>query len=136
MDRCKRTCITFVCIFSFFAEGTVTTYIIRPLIGKIFKHKKTREGMNPRGYYHLTCGCLIIVYPSHRISKYCSHYRFSHIIGNYFIYISRFFIQRLIMLLASTGHMWISRWRVLPLLRQHIMHSKSTHCCSVPYFAT
>ena len=46
------------------------------------------------------------------------------------------FIQRLIILPASTGHMWISRWRVLPLLRQYIMHFKSTHRCSVPYFAT
>ena len=99
--------------------------------------QKTTEGMNQRGYYHLTCGCLIIVYPSHRILKYCSHYRFSHNIGNYFIYnISRFFIQHLIILSASTGHMWISRWRVLPLLRQYIMHFKSTHRCSVPYFAT
>ncbi|KOX69022.1 Putative odorant receptor 13a [Melipona quadrifasciata] len=32
MDRCKHTCTILVCIFSFFAEGTVTTYIIRPFI--------------------------------------------------------------------------------------------------------
>ena len=39
MNKCKRTCTIFVCIFTFFAEGTVTTYIVRPLMGKIFKHK-------------------------------------------------------------------------------------------------
>ncbi|XP_043512091.1 odorant receptor 13a-like [Frieseomelitta varia] len=42
MDRCKRTCITFVCIFSFFAEGTVTTYIIRPLMENHGKNESER----------------------------------------------------------------------------------------------
>ncbi|CAD1468316.1 unnamed protein product, partial [Heterotrigona itama] len=32
INKCKRTCTIFVCIFTFFAEGTVTTYIIRPLV--------------------------------------------------------------------------------------------------------
>ncbi|CAD1480761.1 unnamed protein product, partial [Heterotrigona itama] len=42
INKCKRTCTIFVCIFTFFAEGTVATYVIRPLIANHGKNESDR----------------------------------------------------------------------------------------------
>lgn len=39
VDNCRRTCTIFVCVFTFFAQGTVIGFIARPLLSEIFENK-------------------------------------------------------------------------------------------------
>ncbi|CAL7937533.1 unnamed protein product [Xylocopa violacea] len=42
MDSCKHTCTYLVCIFTFFAQGTVISYIIRPIVANIGRNESER----------------------------------------------------------------------------------------------
>ncbi|CAK9796323.1 Odorant receptor 13a [Anthophora plagiata] len=42
IDKCNRTCTFLICIFNFFANGTVIGYIIRPLVANIGQNESER----------------------------------------------------------------------------------------------
>ncbi|XP_068978354.1 uncharacterized protein [Bombus flavifrons] len=42
VDRCKRTCTVLVCVFTFFAQGTVISYVIGPIQANIGRNETNR----------------------------------------------------------------------------------------------
>nr|XP_034179498.1 uncharacterized protein LOC117603966 [Osmia lignaria] len=42
INNCKRTCTYLICVFSFFAQGTIVGYIIRPIVENIGRNESDR----------------------------------------------------------------------------------------------
>ncbi|XP_026674957.1 uncharacterized protein LOC108631831 [Ceratina calcarata] len=42
VDNCKHTCVLLVCVFNFFAQGTIVCYVVTPIVANIGKNESER----------------------------------------------------------------------------------------------
>ncbi|XP_071867039.1 uncharacterized protein [Bombus fervidus] len=56
VDRCKRTCTVLVCVFTFFAQGTVISYVIGPIQACLDQTKLIKLALSTYLYYSANIG--------------------------------------------------------------------------------
>lgn len=144
MNKCQRTCNYLVFVFTFFAQGTVLGFILRPILGKrAFRRlEKVKLSIKIKNWFAVNRGRN----ESDRILPFNMWLELPLSITPYFevMFVVQVYttIHSIIqvsfqetIVSSCTGRIRVSRVRVLPLLRQPLVHFESAHCRPVSYLA-
>lgn len=144
MNKCQRTCNYLVFVFTFFAQGTVLGFILRPILGKraLRRLEKVKLSIKIKNWFAVNRGRN----ESDRILPFNMWLELPLSITPYFevMFVVQVYttIHSIIqvsfqetIVSSCTGRIRVSRVRVLPLLRQSLVHFESAHCRPVSYLA-